>query len=188
MSAKGKIVASGWFNPQPATSNQQPATNDWIAKMQKTLIGVIGASSCSREGYELAREVGRRIAEGGAAVVCGGLQGVMEAACRGCFEAGGEAIGILPGGDPATANPYVTLAVPTNMGHARNVIIAHSARVLIAVEGEFGTLSEMAIALKLGRPVIALNSWPGISGVIYSSSAEDAVRRAFALVGRHGLS
>jgi uncharacterized protein (TIGR00725 family) len=156
--------------------------------MQKTLIGVIGASSCSPDGYELAREVGRRIAAGGAAVVCGGLQGVMEAACRGCFEAGGEAIGILPGGDPATANPYVTLAVPTNMGHARNVIIAHSARVLIAVEGEFGTLSEMAIALKLGRPVIALNSWPGISGVIYSSSAEDAVRRAFALVGRHGLS
>jgi uncharacterized protein (TIGR00725 family) len=151
--------------------------------MQKTLIGVIGAASCSPEGYELAREVGRRIAQGGAAVVCGGLQGVMEAACRGCSEAGGEAIGILPGGDSATANPYVTLAVPTNMGHARNVIIAHTARALIAVEGEYGTLSEMAIALKLGRPVIALNSWPGISGVIYSNSAEEAVRRTFALIG-----
>jgi hypothetical protein len=157
--------------------------------MQKILIGVIGAADCSPEGYRLAREVGRRIAEGGAWVVCGGLQGVMEAACRGCVEAGGEAIGILPGGDPASANPYVTLAVPTNMGHARNVIIAHAARALIAVEGEYGTLSEMAIALKLGRLVIALNSWPDITGVICADSAEEAVGRALALVGlQNGIS
>jgi uncharacterized protein (TIGR00725 family) len=199
---KARLAAGGWrlvnsttsnqqsaiSNQQSAISNQQSGANDRNAEMQKTLIGVIGASSCSPDGYELAREIGRRIAEGGAAVVCGGLQGVMEAACRGCTEVGGEAIGILPGGDPGTANPYVTLAVPTNMGHARNVIIAHSARALIAVEGEFGTLSEMAIGLKLGRPVIAVNNWPGLRGVIYSNSAEEAVGRAFALIGQPGSS
>ncbi|MEZ4600325.1 MAG: TIGR00725 family protein [Syntrophotaleaceae bacterium] len=147
--------------------------------MQKLLIGVIGASRCTERGYAMAREVGRLLAAKGAVVVCGGLDGIMEAACRGCLEAGGETLGILPGGDPAAANPYVTLAVPTNMGHARNVIIAHTARALIAIEGEFGTLSEMAIGLKLGRPVIALGSWPGIDGVLQVSSPEEAVGQAF---------
>jgi len=147
--------------------------------MQRALIGVIGASRCSPAGYDLAREIGQRIARGGAAVVCGGLLGVMEAACRGCREAGGEAVGILPGGDAADANPYVTLAIPTNMGHARNMIIAHTSRVLIVVEGRLGTLSEIAIGLKLGRPVIALQKWPDIEGVIHVGSAEEAVARAF---------
>jgi uncharacterized protein (TIGR00725 family) len=150
--------------------------------MQKLLIGVIGASRCSARGYEWAREIGRLVAEKGAVVVCGGLKGIMEAACRGCLEAGGETLGILPGGDPADANPYVTMAVPTSMGHARNVIIAHTARALIAVEGEYGTLSEMAIGLKLGRPVIALGSWTGIDGVIQVSSPHEAVSQAFKLL------
>lgn len=146
---------------------------------QRALIGVIGASECSEAGYESARKVGELIALGGAGVVCGGLFGIMEAVCRGCVEAGGEAIGILPGGDAATANPFVTLAIPTNMGHARNIIIAHTARVLIAVEGRLGTLSEIAIGLKLGRPVIALQGWPELEGVIHVASAEEAVARAF---------
>ncbi len=144
---------------------------------RKTIIGVIGASRASKAGYAAAEEVGRLIAEAGAVLVCGGLGGVMEAACRGCTEAGGEAIGILPGSEPGQANPYVTLAVPTNMGHARNVIIAHTAQALIAVEGEYGTLSEMAIALKLGRPVAALGSWADIPGVVYAVTPAEAVAK-----------
>ena len=154
--------------------------------MRKTIIGVIGAGQVSDSGYAVAREVGRCIGEGGAVLVCGGLSGVMEAACRGCKEVGGETLGLLPGGDAETANPYVTLAVPTNMGHARNVIIAHTAQVLIAVEGEYGTLSEIAVALKLGKPVVALNSWPGIEGVIEAASAEEAVAIAMQLATGQG--
>lgn len=154
--------------------------------MRKTIVGVIGAGQVGATGYAVAQEVGRRIGAAGAVLVCGGLSGVMEAACRGCVEAGGETLGILPGGDAATANPYVTMAVPTNMGHARNVIIAHTAQALIAVEGEYGTLSEMAVALKLGRPVVALNSWPGIDGVIEVASAEEAVALALRLAGGQG--
>ncbi len=149
--------------------------------MRKSIIGVIGAGQVSAAGYAVAREVGRRIGEGGAVLVCGGLSGVMEAACRGCSEVGGETLGLLPGGDGAAANPYVTLAVPTNMGHARNVIIAHTAQVLIAVEGEYGTLSEIAVALKLGKPVVSLDSWPGLDGVIEADSAKEAVAMALQL-------
>jgi len=154
--------------------------------MGKTIIGVIGAGQVSAVGYAVAREVGRHIGESGAVLVCGGLSGVMEAACRGCSEAGGETLGILPGGDPATANPYVTLAIATNMGHARNVIIAHTAQVLIAVEGEYGTLSEIAVALKLGRPVVALNSWPGLDGLLEVASAKEAVAAALRLAAGQG--
>ncbi|BCR05588.1 TIGR00725 family protein [Desulfuromonas versatilis] len=149
----------------------------------RLIIGVIGAANPSEQGYAAAREVGRRIAEAGAVLVCGGLGGVMEAACRGCVEAGGETLGILPGAGAEQANPWVTLAVPTNMGHARNVIIAHTARALIAVEGEFGTLSEMAIGLKLERPVAALGSWPGLPGAVYCDTPEQAVRSVLERLG-----
>lgn len=152
--------------------------------MGKTIIGVIGAGQVSAAGYQFAREVGRLLGEKGVVLVCGGLSGVMEAACRGCREAGGETLGILPGPEGKAANPYVSLAVATNMGHARNVIIAHTAQALIAVEGEYGTLSEMAIALKLGRPVVALNSWPGLDGVLEAASAEEAVDLALGSIGR----
>ena len=108
---------------------------------RKPIIGVIGASQPSAEGLRMAEVVGREIASRGAVLVCGGLGGVMEAASKGAVEAGGEVMGILPGPDKLSANPYVTLPVPTNMGHARNVIIAHTAEALIAVEGEYGTLS-----------------------------------------------
>jgi hypothetical protein len=148
--------------------------------MRQRMIGVIGAGATTAEGYEVGRQVGRLIAEAGAVLVCGGLGGVMEAACRGAVEAGGQTLGILPGPDADQANPWVTLAVPTNLGHARNVIIAHTARALIAVEGEFGTLSEMAIGLKLGKPVVALGSWPGLPGVIYVRTPAEAVARVVA--------
>jgi len=144
----------------------------------KRLIGVIGASQASPDGLLQAEEVGRRIAVSGAVLVCGGLGGVMEAAARGAFMAGGEVLGILPGPARDTANAYVTLPVATNMGHARNVIIAHTAEALIAIEGEYGTLSEAAIGLKLGKPVIVLPGGHDIKGAVLAASAEAAVNLA----------
>lgn len=145
----------------------------------KPIIGVIGASQPSSDGLRMAEAVGRAIAVRGAVLVCGGLGGVMEAAAKGASEAGGMVLGILPGPDRLSANPYVTLAVPTNMGHARNVIIAHTADVLIAIEGEYGTLSEAAIGLKLGKQVFALPGGLQIAGTIPVASAESAVALAF---------
>ena len=150
-----------------------------MTNKHKPIIGVIGASQPSSEGLRMAETVGREIALRGAMLVCGGLGGVMEAAAKGAVEAGGEVIGLLPGPDNLSANPYVTIAVPTNMGHARNVIIAHTAEALIAVEGEHGTLSEAAIACKLGKPVFVLPGGPQIYGVVPVLSAESAVALAF---------
>jgi len=147
---------------------------------RRRIIGVIGAGEATAAGCAVAREVGRRIAEAGAVLVCGGLGGVREAAAQGCSEAGGLVLGILPGGEAVAANPYVGIAVPTNMGHARNVIIAQTAEALIAVEGEYGTLSEMAIGLKIGRPVIAVGNRHALAGVQSAASAEAAVRLALA--------
>jgi uncharacterized protein (TIGR00725 family) len=146
---------------------------------RKTIIGVIGAAQPSPAGLALAESVGREIARRGAVLVCGGLGGVMEAAARGAFEAGGEVVGVLPGPEIASANPYVTIAVPTNMGHARNVIIAHTAEALIAVEGEYGTLSETAIGLKLGKPVVVLPGAQTVAGTLSAESANSAVSIAF---------
>ncbi len=145
----------------------------------KMIIGVIGAGRATARGEAWAHEVGRLIAGRGAVLVCGGLGGVMAAACRGCVEAGGETMGILPGPEAAAANPWVTLPVVTNMGHARNVIIAHTARALVAVEGEYGTLSEIAISLKLGRPVAALGGWSDIPGIAAVGSPQEAVDLVF---------
>lgn len=147
---------------------------------QKLILGVIGAGSASPRGLDHAYQVGRLIAEKGAVLVCGGLGGVMEAASRGCAEAGGEVLGILPGDSSVTANPYVTLPIVTAMGHARNVIIAQTASALIAIEGEFGTLSEIAISLKLGKPVVQLDSWPQISTTLQAETPKQAVEMIFA--------
>lgn len=145
----------------------------------KKIIGVIGASQPSREGMELAELVGREIARRGAVVVCGGLGGVMEAAAKGAVAEGGEVIGVLPGADSSAANSYVTLPVVTNMGHARNVIIAHTAQAMIAVEGEYGTLSEAAIGLKLGKRVVSLPGGPNLKGILSAATPVEAVSLAF---------
>jgi len=146
------------------------------------VIGVIGAGRASEAGYANALEVGRLLAHRGATLVCGGLGGVMEAACRGCSEGGGMAVGILPGPTAEQANPWVGLPIVTNMGHARNIVIAHTAQALIAVEGEYGTLSEIAVALKLGKPVVSLHSWPEVPGVVLVDSPEQAVAAVFSLL------
>ena len=139
------------------------------------MIGVIGAGSCNDEIYEMARKVGDGIAKAGAILVCGGLGGVMEAACRGAYEAGGQTVGILPGPDRAQANPYVTVPIVTDLGHARNILIVRSSNVLVAVSGGYGTLSEISIALKLGKPLIELHTWPDIEGIHYVTTPEDAM-------------
>lgn len=143
--------------------------------MAKRLIGMIGSAAPSAAGYAMARQVGRLLAERGFDVVCGGLSGVMEGASRGCSEAGGTVIGLLPGDAAVSGNPYLTYALPTNLGHARNVLIAHAACGLIAVEGEYGTLSEIAVALKLGRPVVGLASPWEVPGLLRAKDAEQAV-------------
>lgn len=142
-------------------------------------IGVIGAGSCDSEIDSLAEEVGREIAKRRACLLCGGMEGVMEAACRGCKKEGGKTIGILPGPSANEANPYVDIAIVTDMGHARNAIIAASCDAAIAVGGEYGTLSEIALSIKNGKPVIRLCSKWDIEGTIPAHSAKEAVDMAF---------
>lgn len=142
------------------------------------LIAVIGGSQCSTEDYVLGEEVGQLLAEKGAAVICGGLSGIMEAACKGAVKADGVTIGILPGNDPAEANQFVTIPIATGMGIGRNIIIVRSAGACIAIDGQYGTLSEIAYALQLQKSVITLNSWNQIPGTIQASTAEEAVNLA----------
>lgn len=123
------------------------------------IIGVIGSSRAEPELLRLAEEVGAEIARNGAAVVCGGLTGVMEAVCRGARSAGGLTIGIIPSDDRRDANPYVQIPIVTGMGMGRNIMLVKTADVLIAVGGEFGTLSEIAQALNIGKTVIRLRTW-----------------------------
>lgn len=145
------------------------------------MIGVIGAGSCDKEIYDQAQKVGEGIAGMGATLVCGGLGGVMEGACRGASEAGGKTVGILPGPDRSHANPYVTIPIVTDLGHARNILIVRSSDLLIAISGGYGTLSEISIALKLKKPVIGLSTWPDMKGVQYVSTPEEALKAASAL-------
>ncbi len=149
------------------------------------IISVVGAGSCSEEIYELARNVGELIAQKGATLVTGGLGGVMEGASKGASEAGGTTVGLLPGFDKGDANKYVTIPITTGLSHARNAVVARSADAIIAVSGEYGTLSEIAIALKLGKPVVGIRTWDSIEGVIKAESAEEAVQKAFKEISKH---
>ena len=122
-------------------------------------VGVIGEGVCSRAIAARAERVGRAVAEAGAVLVCGGLGGVMEAASRGAARAGGTVVGLLPGFDAGDANRWVTVPIVTGMDQARNVILVRSCDAVIAVGGRYGTLSEIALALKLGKPVVGLGTW-----------------------------
>ena len=152
-------------------------------------ISVIGAGQGEEEILRDAEEVGRRIAEAGAVLVCGGRTGVMEAASRGASEAGGTVVGILPTLSTADANPFVTHAVATGIGEARNLAVVASGAAVIAVGGEWGTLSEIAYARKLGRPVVAMQSWTlrnrsgADPGIIEAETPEEAVRAALSGAG-----
>jgi uncharacterized protein (TIGR00725 family) len=128
-------------------------------KKAVALIGVIGGGDVPPPVARLAEEVGREIARRGATLVCGGLGGVMEAACKGASEAGGVTIGILPGENRRAANPYVQIPIVTGIGHARNVAVVKSSQAVIAVDGGYGTLAEIGHALQSGVPVIGLGTW-----------------------------
>ena len=123
------------------------------------IVAVVGAGECDSEIAALAQEIGRLLAQGGFSVVCGGLGGVMAAACRGAKSGGGLTIGILPGTDPAATNAWVDVPIATGLGEARNFLVVGAAQAVIAVGGEYGTLSEIAFALKIGKPVIGLRTW-----------------------------
>jgi len=140
--------------------------------------GVIGSGKCSSRGEELAFEVGKELALRGAVLVCGGLGGIMEWACHGCREAGGISLGILPGLNRAEANPHVSFALATGLGEMRNFLVVRCSDVLIAIEGEYGTISEVAIALKEGKRVVALEPGFQVEGVELAHSPVDAVERA----------
>ena len=150
---------------------------------RKPIIGVIGSSECSPQVARIAEEVGRRIAEGGGILVCGGLGGVMQAAAMGAKQAGGQTIGILPDDSAETANPYIDFPIATGMGYARNVIIIKTADALIAVEGKYGTLSEVAYALIYDKPIISLGSWEVDPKVLRAKDPQEAVGMAFRSLG-----
>jgi uncharacterized protein (TIGR00725 family) len=153
-------------------------------------IGVIGGSNVDRSLYQMAEEVGRRIAQSGARLICGGLGGVMEAACKGAAAEGGLTIGLLPGDERREANPHVNVPVATGLGIARNLIIVRSSDVLIAIAGGYGTLNEIGAALNLSKHVVALKTWdveaagrvdPALFHVV--QTPEEAVRTALELAG-----
>jgi len=140
-------------------------------------IAVIGGSRPGRQALDTALEVGRLVARSGAVVVCGGLGGVMEAASRGAREEGGLVVGILPGNSPADANPWVDLPIATGLGYTRNALVVMNADAIIAVDGEYGTLSEIAHGLIQGKKVVGLRTWD-VRGVTVAETAEEAVRLA----------
>ena len=143
--------------------------------MVKMQVGVIGGGVCDNKTEMIAEEIGRELALRGVTLICGGLGGVMEASARGAKRQGGTTIGILPGNSREDANRYIDFQIVTNMGHARNAIIAASSDALIAVGGEYGTLSEIAIALKMGKRVVVIESKWGIEGTLKATDPQEAV-------------
>lgn len=158
------------------------------------LVAVCGPGQAGAEEERLAEEVGRRLAEAGAVVLCGGLGGVMAAAARGAGAAGGLCVGLLPGDDPEDAAPEIGLAIPTGLGELRNGLLVRACAAVVAIGGAYGTLSEIAFALRLGRPVVGLHTWelrrPGAaepdSGVVVAGSPAEAVERVLTAIVRRG--
>ena len=151
-------------------------------------IGVIGGSDVSPAVAAQAEEVGREIARRGGALVCGGMGGVMEAACRGAAAEGGLTIGIVPGNSRAEANPWIRIPIVTGIGYARNVAVVKTSQAVIAVDGSYGTLTEIAYALQSGIPVIGLGTWSvSLNGqeepaIDRASGPREAVEKAFAVI------
>ena len=157
---------------------------------KEIIIAVIGTRQPSPEESKLAEEVGRELAKNGTILICGGLGGVMEDACRGACAEGGLTIGVIPGDDRKSANPYVQIPIVTGIGYARNVIIVKSAQAIIAVGGGYGTLTEIGYALDSKKPVIGLKTWKFSrnnqmdKSIIRARSAKEAVSKALKIVKR----
>jgi uncharacterized protein (TIGR00725 family) len=144
-------------------------------------VAVVGGGTCSAEEEVAAERIGTLLARNNAVVVCGGLSGVMEAACRGARREGGLTVGILPGSDRGAANPHVVVAIATGLGELRNGLVVRASDAIIAVGGEFGTLSEIGFALKLGKRVVGLGTWElsrRTDAILRASTSEDAARLA----------
>lgn len=145
---------------------------------------MVGPGEATAEEADLAEAVGRAVAEAGGVLVCGGLGGVMEAACRGAAAGGGETVGLLPGNDRDAANPFVRTALPTGLGEGRNLLVVRAADAVVAVGGGWGTLSEIGLALRAGRPVIGLGTWElarggrPVPGVLAVTDPHQAVQEA----------
>ncbi|MCD6413470.1 MAG: TIGR00725 family protein [Elusimicrobia bacterium] len=141
------------------------------------IVGVIGGASCSQKVYAIARRLGELLAENNFAVVCGGLSGVMKGVCEGAYRAGGITIGILPGKFSDEANAFVKIPIVTAMSHARNAIIVRTADVVVAVDGKYGTLSEIALALSIGKRVFSIETTWNVKGVEKAESPESVVSK-----------
>ena len=153
--------------------------------MSAPYVAVVGSGEAPRAELDTAEAVGRGVAARGGVVVCGGLGGVMEAACRGARAGGGTTVGILPGFDRAAANEFVDVAIATGLGEARNALVVRAADALVAVGGSWGTLSEIALALRTGKPVVGVGTWEmsrggePVAGVVAAEDADEAVAAVF---------
>lgn len=158
-----------------------------MPEIKRKFVAVIGGGQPTAKEARLAEEVGRELARQGTVLVCGGLGGVMEAACRGAAAEGGTTVGILPGDKRDQANPYVQIPIATGIGYARNATVVKSAQAVIAVGGSYGTLTEIGYALQTGIPVVGLNTWvisrngKADEAIIVASSPKEAVERALLL-------
>jgi len=170
-------------------SGERPAPSP---QRRRPYVAVIGASDATARETAQAEEIGRALARAGAVLVCGGLGGVMHAAARGAESAGGTSVGILPGDDRDPASPHLTVAISTGLGEARNAIVVRGVDVVIAVAGEFGTLSEIGLALRMGKTVVGLGTWElakegRTSGaIVRAEDPADAVQKALAVAKRSG--
>ena len=154
-------------------------------KAVKQLVAVVGGSECTDAEGAVAEDVGRRLAQAGAIVLCGGLTGVMEAVAKGARAGGGLTIGILPGNDPADANRFIDIPLATGMGEMRNALIVRAAGAVIAIGGSYGTLSEIALALRIGTPVVGLHDrFAGTVDIPRAGDAAEAVDLALARAAR----
>ncbi len=146
-------------------------------------VGVIGSGTCSPVHYALAKKVGFEIGKRGWTLICGGLGGVMEGAAQGCAEAGGMTVGLLPGLQKDQGNPFVRVAIPTGLGDGRNLIVIQASDILVAISGGYGTLSEIALALKAGKKVIGLQTFEGIEGVLNVADPEEVIDKLETCLG-----
>lgn len=139
-------------------------------------VGVIGGYECTKKDYQIAYQLGGLIAKQGWVLICGGGSGIMEAACKGAKEQGGLTCGILPSFRGEEANPYLDIKIPTGLGYARNILVVRASDVLVAVDGRYGTLSEIAFALNEKKPVFGINTWP-IKGIIKVKNPQQAIKK-----------
>jgi uncharacterized protein (TIGR00725 family) len=148
---------------------------------RKPVIAIVGAGKCSKKLRDKAAVVARHVVKGGGVVICGGMGGIMEGAARGAWEGGGISVGVLPTEDKNDANKFITIPLPTGFGEARNLIVIRAADAVVAFPGKYGTLSEMAFALKIGKPLISISAWKLGDAIIEIDDAQQAAEKALEL-------